>query len=79
MAAVTAGRPRRSLLGLVADALTRRARAKGRVSRVASLVSDHAMTVAAMAAIDTGMFHLGAVAGWCAVGVSLLIIDLKLD
>lgn len=37
------------------------------------------MTFAAMAAIDTGMFHLGIAAGWVSVGVSLLLADFKIQ
>lgn len=79
MAAVTAPSGRRSLLGMALGAVQGRARRKGRTSRVAAAVSEHAMTFAAMAAIDTGMFHLGFVAGWVAVGVSLLLADFKIQ
>ena len=37
------------------------------------------MTFAAMCAIDVGMFHLGVVAGWVSVGVSLLLADFKIQ
>jgi hypothetical protein len=31
-----------------------------------------------LAAIDVGLFHAGTVAGWIAVGVSLLVADFQL-
>jgi hypothetical protein len=78
---MTAGeRTRRSLLGVAVSALQSRARGRGRAgSRLAAAVQDHVMTFAAMAAIDTGMFHLGFVAGWVSVGVSLLLADFKIQ
>ena len=69
----------RSLLGKIAVSAQLRARARGKSSRVAAFVGEHVMTVAAMAAVDTGMWHLGPVAGWVSVAVSLLIIDFKLQ
>lgn len=80
MAVATAPGARRSLLGTAIAALHGRAKAKtGRASRLATAVSEHAMTFAAMAAIDTGMFHVGFVAGWVSVGVSLLLADFKIQ
>ena len=79
MAAVTAGSGRRSLIGMALGAVQARARAKNRSSRLAAFVQDNVLTVAGMAAVDVGMFHLGIVAGWVAVGVSLLLIDFKLQ
>jgi hypothetical protein len=78
--ATTAPRARRSLLGVAISALHNRSRTRtGRPSRLAAALSDHAMTFAGLAAVDTGMFHLGVVAGWVAVGVSLLLADLKIQ
>jgi hypothetical protein len=37
------------------------------------------MTFAALAAVDVGMFHLGFVAGWVSVGVSLFLADFKIQ
>jgi len=37
------------------------------------------MTFAGLAAVTTGMFHLGFVAGWCSVGVSLFLADFKIQ
>jgi hypothetical protein len=69
----------RSLLGRVAGVASARARVKGRSSRLAAFIGENVLTVAAMAAADTGLWHLGPVAGWLSVGVSLLIIDFKLQ
>jgi cyanate permease len=79
VAAVTAGTSRRSLIGMALGAVQARARAKGRSSRLAAFVQDNVLTVAGMGAVDVGMFHLGSVQGWVAVGVSLLLIDFKLQ
>jgi hypothetical protein len=79
VAAVTVPGSRRSLIGTVLGAVAGRARAKGRTSRLAAAVQEHVMTFAAMAAVDVGMFHLGPVAGWVAVGVSLLLLDFKIS
>lgn len=79
MSAVTAPGARRSLLGMVLGAVAARARRKGRVPKLAAAVSEHAMTFAGLAAVDVGMFHLGAVQGWVAVGVSVLLADFKIQ
>jgi hypothetical protein len=70
---------RRSLIGQVLAGVQGRARRKGRVSRLAAAVQEHAMTFAGLAAVDVGMFHLGTVAGWVAVGVSLFLADFKVQ
>ena len=70
----------RSLLGSVIGALHQRSRAtRGRPSRLAAAVSEHVMTFAALAAVDVGLFHLGTVAGWIGVGVSLFLADFKIQ
>jgi hypothetical protein len=79
VAAVTAGGGRRSLLGMALGAAQARARAKNRTSRVAAFVQENVLTVCGMAAIDTGLFHLGAVQGLIGVGVSLLVLDFKIQ
>lgn len=79
MAAVTAGEGRRSLLGMALGAIQSRAAAKGRQARLAAFVQENVLTVAAMAAIDVGMFHLGVTQGLLAVGGSLLVIDFKVQ
>jgi hypothetical protein len=79
MAAVTARGPRRSLIGTVLAGVQARARARGASSRLAAAVRENVMTFAGLAAVDTGMFHLGTVAGWVAAGVSLLLIDFKIQ
>ena len=73
-------RPGRSLLGHLTGSLQARARARGRrPSKIAALVQDHVLTVFALGSVDTGLFHLGPVAGWIGLGVSLLVLDLKLQ
>lgn len=79
MAAVTAPGARRSLVGAVLSAAAARSRARGRVPRLAAAVRENVMTFAGLAAIDTGMFHLGPVAGWAAVGVSVLLADFRIQ
>jgi hypothetical protein len=79
VAAVTAPGARRSLLGMVLSAVQARAAVKGRRSRVVAAVQEHAMTFAALAAVDVGMFHLGVAVGWVAVGVSLFLADFKIQ
>lgn len=80
MAAVTAPGARRSLLGSALAAVSARSKSRtGRPSRLAAAVQQHVMTFAAMTAIDVGMFHLGVVAGWVSVGVSLLLVDFKVQ
>ena len=78
MAAVDGWRGRRSLLGMALGAVQARARVKDRTSRLAAVVQENVLTVAGMAAVDVGMFHLGTVQGWVAVGVSLLAFDFQL-
>jgi hypothetical protein len=79
LAAVPLG-ARRSLLGQVLGALHGRSKARtGRPSRLAAAVQAHAMTFAALAAVDVGMFHLGVTAGWVSVGVSLFLADFKIQ
>lgn len=79
MTAVSAPHRSQSLVGKVVAALHARSRARtGRGSRLASAVTDHAMTFAALAAVDVGMFHLGFVTGWVSVGVSLFLADFKI-
>jgi hypothetical protein len=70
---------RRSLIGMALGAVQARAAAKGRRSRLAAAVSEHAMTFAALAAVDVGMFHLGFVAGWVSLGVSIALADFKIQ
>ena len=61
-------------------AVQARAQARGRgPSRVAAAVQQHVMTFAAMTAVDVGMFHLGTVAGWVGLGVSILLADFKIQ
>ena len=79
MATVTAPGGRRSLIGMALGAVQARAQARGRVSRLAAAVQEHAMTFAALAAVDVGMFHLGTVTGWVSLGVSIALADFKIQ
>lgn len=79
MAAVPAG-ARRSLIGHVLSALDARSQARQRKpSRLVAAVRENVMTFAGLAAVNVGMFHLGTVAGWVAVGVSLFLADFKIQ
>lgn len=78
MAAVPAFR--RSLIGSAVGALQERSRVRtGQRSRFAAALGQNVMTFAGLAAVDVGMFHLGTVAGWVSVGVSLLLADFKIQ
>lgn len=78
MAAVTAPSGR-SLLGKIAGLAGQRAAGKRRTSRVAAFIGEHALTMVALGFADTGMWHLGPVAGWIATAVSVLVADFKLQ
>lgn len=78
MAAVTAPRARRSLVGVVLAFVQVRLATRGksgRVAKAAAVARQHVVTVAALAAFDVGMFHWGPGAGWIGVCVSLLALD----
>lgn len=79
MAVVSAPGARRSLVGAALAAAASRARVKGRAGKAVAAVRENVMTFAGLAAIDTGMFHLGVVAGWVAVGVSVLLADFRIQ
>jgi hypothetical protein len=79
VAVATAPGPRRSLIGMALDAVQKRARARGRTARLATFIGDHLLTVCAMAAIDVALFREGLVTGCIALGVSLLVIDFKIQ
>jgi hypothetical protein len=79
VAAVTAPGARRSLIGAVLSAASGRARAKGRVPRLAAAVQENVMTFAALAAADFGAFHISHGWGWAAIGVSVLLADFKIQ
>lgn len=61
------------------SAVQARARAKGRTSRLAVFVGENVLTVCGMAAVDLGLFHVGITQGLVAVGVSLLVLDFKIQ
>jgi hypothetical protein len=76
LAAVGAGVPR-SLLGRAISGWQAR-NARTRAKPALQAVREHLLTVCGLAAIDVGMFHAGAIAGWVAVGVSLLVADFQM-
>ena len=76
MAAVTASG--RSLLGKTAAAGVARRRTRVAAGKLAAAVAkarEHVVTFAALAAVDTGAFHICPAAGWIVTGVSLLALD----
>ena len=84
MAAVTA--PSRgsltgkSLLGKVALLAQARAAAKGRTSRLAALIKDHLLTVAALGAgVGDAFLHGGTLWGLGATTIALVVLDFKLQ
>ena len=81
MTAVTHGTrvSSRSLLGKAAAHIGRSAKGRHRVAAAVSAVREHCVTVAAFAAIDYGAFTASHVAGWVMTGVSLLLIDWKIQ
>lgn len=77
MAAASVPLTGRSLLGKVALVAQARAVARRGTSRLAAFVVDHVGTVAALAAADTGLFHIGPAQGWIGLGVALVIAEFK--
>jgi hypothetical protein len=76
-APVTAGS---SLLGRIAAVAASRARAKGRRPRLAALVTDHLLTVAALGAgVADAFLHGGTAWGLGVLVPALLILDFKLQ
>lgn len=47
----------------------------GRLAAVAAKAREHVVTVAALASVDIGAFHICAPAGWIVTGLSLLAAD----
>lgn len=76
MAAVTAPRGR-SLLGHVVARLQQRAKLKGRPSRAARVIGDHAGTMAALGFADTAMWHLGTFWGLLGTAVAIIVAEDK--
>lgn len=79
MAAVSAPAPTgRSLIGKVVLVLSARSRARtGHASKAAAFIADHIGTMAALAAGDTGMFHIGRPEGWIGLCVAIVIAEFK--
>ena len=71
MTAVTV-RGRRSLIGELAGALPG---VRSLAARILPLIREHAVSVAAFAAVDYGAFGLSRYAGWIVTGVSVLLLD----
>jgi hypothetical protein len=67
----------RSLLGRALAGWQARA-ARTRAKPAFDAVREHLVTACGLAAIDVGMFHAGAIAGWVATGVTLLVLDFQL-
>ena len=63
---------RRSLIGALLDAVPA---IRGAAARVLPLVREHAVTVAAFAAVDWGCWDAGRVPGLIVTGVSALVLD----
>lgn len=64
---------------MVAAALGSRARAKGRTSKVASLIADHLLTVTALAAGVTDAFLQSRTLGLAVLVPALAVLDFKLQ
>lgn len=78
MAALTgtipAGRPR---VPGVAALLARRAAEHAKA--VAQRLSGSALTIAGLGCIDVGAFHAHTIAGWVVTGLSVLLLDWKIE
>ena len=75
--AITAA-PGRSLLGHLKARLAQRAAVKGRVSRAAAVVGDHAGTMSALGFADTAMWHLGTFWGFLGTAAAIIIAEDKI-
>jgi hypothetical protein len=53
-------------------------KARAWAGRIAVAVREHVTTAAAFASIDLGCFRASLVAGWIALGVSLLLLEWKI-
>lgn len=83
MTSVAARRPATligQLLALLAALIRPRdgRRARALAGRIAAAAREHVTTVAAFASIDLGCFRASMVAGWIALGVSLLLVEWKI-
>lgn len=84
---VVAGGGRRALVavilaGIVGVVKKRRARVPGRpgvFTRMVVFVRDMAGSVAGFTALTVGLWQVNPVAGWCVLGVSLLLLDFQIS
>lgn len=79
MVTATAPGTRRSLIGTALGALQARARARGRTSRAAAAVQEHAMTFAACTAATGAAFLHGPTWGLGFLAGSFLLLDFKIQ
>lgn len=47
--------------------------------RAAARIAPSALTIAGLGCIDTGVFEANTVAGWTATGISLLVLEYRID
>lgn len=79
MAAATApGTAGRSLLGHLKDRLQFRAALKGRASRAAAVIGDHAGTMTALGFADAAAWQWGPFWGLLATGIAVVIAEDKI-
>lgn len=73
-------RPRAAQRPRVPDAVTRLfRRAADHVQATARRLSGSLLTAAGLGCIDVGAFEAHAIAGWITTGVTVLLLDWKLD
>jgi len=73
-------RQHRSLLSLATEVLNARARSQGyRNSRLAAALKSHLLTFCACGLVDVGAFHWSQIAGYMFTGLSLVVIDAKVQ
>lgn len=53
--------------------------ARTRVQALAARLRPAALTIAGLGCIDIGIFEANGVAGWIATGVSLLLLEYRID
>ena len=68
----------KSLLGKSALLLQARAKARRGTSKLASAITDHAGTLAALGLIDAGLWQWSGIAGFIGAGVAVLVAELKI-
>lgn len=69
--------PRRTRIPGAALAFARRAAAQ--VKAAAERLSGNLLTVAGLGCVDVGVFEANTVAGWIVTGVTVLLLDWKLE